>query len=179
MIGISGKIGSGKSTASKYLTSRYGFYEKAYAAKLKEMCSALTGSPVDTFNTREGKCLKILNGSLTAGQLLQMVGNGMRKAVYEKVWVDALFIDYDRSKKWVIVDVRYPDELQAIKEKGGIVVRLEGDPGDIRKENKDGRDLNAPSEISLDGASFDHVILNNRSISDLYCQLDSILQNLS
>ncbi len=178
IIGISGKIGSGKSTAARYLSKKYGFEEKAYAAKLKEICSILTGLPIENFNTREGKCQKVLDGSLTAGQLLQIVGNGMRKSVYEKVWVDALFADPEKLKKWIIVDVRYPDELQAIKERGGIVIRLEGDPGDIQKENKDGRDLNAPSEVALDGTTFDHIILNNSSLFDLYRQLDIILKSL-
>jgi hypothetical protein len=174
LIGISGPIGSGKDTVADYLVSKYGFERKSFAAALKKLCSLLTDLPLEIFETRDGKASKVLNQSMTAGQLLQKLGNGLREAVHPNVWCDAVLNDY-KDQYWVISDLRYPNELAEIKRLGGIVIRLEGDPEKIREKNIDGRDLNASSETALNDAKFDYVIINNKSKTDLYKIIDDIV----
>ena len=61
---------------------------------------------------------------------------------------------------WIITDVRFPNEFDAIKAKGGLMVRV----------NRPGYDTSMvahPSETALDGHDFDVVIENNGDLDDL------------
>ena len=77
---------------------------------------------------------------LTPRKLLQLLGTECgRDIIHPNIWVNALFADYKLSKplgleghdwsegnlpKWIITDVRFPNEAQAIKDRGGIVIRV-------------------------------------------------------
>jgi hypothetical protein len=54
--------------------------------------------------------------------------------------------------KWIITDVRFPNELQAIKDKGGIVIRVEKITNNLKVSN------NHESETALDDATFDYTV---------------------
>lgn len=71
--------------------------------------------------------------------LLQLLGTeGMRDVIHPNVHVNALFSDYkpidNRSiqdpaaegtyPNWAVTDVRFPNEVKAIQDRGGIVIRL-------------------------------------------------------
>jgi dephospho-CoA kinase len=56
LIGISGKIGSGKDTVAAIIQELYPQYEvKKFAGKLKDIASILTGIPVEKFEDQEFK----------------------------------------------------------------------------------------------------------------------------
>jgi len=77
---------------------------------------------------------------LTPRKLLQFLGTDCgRDIIHPNIWVNALFADYKLSKplgleghdwskgnlpKWIITDVRFPNEAQAVKDRGGIVIRV-------------------------------------------------------
>ena len=110
----------------------------------------------------------------------------------DDVWVNALFADYkceeDKSKRkyehianyrniiysnWIITDVRFPNEAQAIKQKGGIVIRVNRGYALERLGNsklpklKHNSVTQHLSETSLDNYDFDYVIDNNKDIEHL------------
>jgi len=65
---------------------------------------------------------------------------------------------------WIITDVRFPNEFDAVKAKGGLVIRV----------NRPGHGTSMvalanahPSETALDGHDFDHVIENDGNLEDL------------
>jgi len=69
---------------------------------------------------------------------------------------------------WIITDVKRPDQAQAIKDRGGIVIRV--DRGYALENEFDERtrmDNEQPSETALYDYEFDHVIDNNGSIEEL------------
>ena len=115
--------------------------------------------------------------SLTPRKLLQLLGTECgREILHPDIWVNALFADYKKvmrtnankepdlfnMPKWIITDVRFPNEAQAIKDKGGIVIRVNRDNGTRAI------DVNPhPSETALDNYKFDEVIENNGSIEEL------------
>ena len=133
---------------------------------------------------------------LTIRELLQVIATDLfRNQLHEDIWINALFANYkplfyskvkrdyiqingkqedigaslnDGSEypNWIITDVRFPNELQAIKDKGGIVIRVNR-PNLI--EN------NHLSETSLDSATFDFVINNDKDIEHLIQQTKEIL----
>ena len=124
---------------------------------------------------------------LTPRKLLQLLGTECgRQIIHPNIWVNALFADYkpknapyntmadlleDRhhgllnNPNWIITDVRFPNEAQAIKDRGGIVIRV--NRLDVDKFTDNFPQTLHPSETALDGYEFDHVIDNNGSIKEL------------
>jgi len=177
LIGISGKAGVGKNLVASFLQEiDQSFEQKAFAAKLKRICSILTGEPIQNFEDQEFK-KEIMpeewwreDKSITYRQFLQEVATeAMRDVIHPDVWVNALFADWRGPKmseyhpsKWIITDVRFPNEYQAIKDRGGIVLRVER-PGIELMDHY--------SEIALDDQQFDYVIYNDGSTPDLFSQV--------
>jgi hypothetical protein len=126
----------------------------------------------------------------TPRSLLQYIGTDLfRDKILDNIWINALFSKYidkaDRTSegilskkpiypKWIIPDLRFPNELQAIKNRGGITIRVnralykKGEPNDIFKKEH-------PSETALDDVTFDYTINNNGSIQELINQVKIIL----
>jgi hypothetical protein len=69
---------------------------------------------------------------------------------------------------WIITDTRFPNEAQAIKDKGGLVIRVDR-PG-VKPIN------DHPSEIGLDNWKFDYKIANISDIKALSLSVKIILE---
>lgn len=92
-------------------------------------------------------------GPMTGRQILQQVGTEIFRRMNEFIWVDATLrqIFLDNPDIAVIDDVRFPGEVEAIKECEGIVIRLQRAPFRGKDEHE--------SESALDGyLGFSHVI---------------------
>jgi hypothetical protein len=115
---------------------------------------------------------------MTVRDFLQKLGtDGLRDGLHENTWVNALMADYvprheqwtegslDIHKygllpNWIITDCRFPNEAKAVRERDGVIIRINR-PGVTA--------VNAhPSETALDDYDFDDVIVNDGSIQDLY-----------
>jgi hypothetical protein len=73
--------------------------------------------------------------------------------------------DYKPNSNWIIPDVRFLNEAEAIKERGGIIIRVDrGSPANSHK-----------SETILDNYRFDFIISNNGTIDELSDVVKSIL----
>ena len=108
---------------------------------------------------------------LTARRILQLLGTeGCREVIHPNVWVNALFADYQPESNWIITDCRFPNEADAVKERGGVVIRIE------RHGRKQGGHA---SETALDNyTGFDHVIHNDGSLGDLYDKVHDLWKSL-
>ena len=141
--------------------------------------------------------------------LLQLLGTEAgRDVIHPNLWVIALFSDYkpvtgmhkfnpldhDLSKgvynalvesmypNWVITDMRFPNELEAVKRHKGITIKVvrpcmecEG-LGYHKMSCSKGKIKEHPSETALDNATFDYVIDNNGTIEELIQKVRIILQ---
>ena len=143
IIGISGKIGSGKDTIGEYLRDKYNFKIESLALNVRRVCSILTGIPLEVLLTREAKGIKVNyeNKVITIGEMLQIVGNGLRESIHEDIWVNSLLSGLDKTQNVVITDVRYPNEYKEIQKRGGILIRVEGDPSGIKEAIRSGKSL--------------------------------------
>ena len=179
IIGISGKAGSGKDTAAKMLEVLYAnpdisyedFANKRYknfadiqivhfADSLKETAQVLFRIGEWETNTQEGKKTTINWIGKTVRELLQGIGQGLRDAVDFDIWVKILFANTKGWSNYIIADVRYPNEIKAIKERNGVLIRID------RKGAGAG---NHSSETALDDyKEWDVHIENNNSIEDLF-----------
>lgn len=160
LIGISGKKRSGKDEFAKIFNEclskqfKFKYNVKKFAGKLKEICSLLTGKPLEWFYSGEYCDMFLPEWGMTIRELQQKVGTeAFRNNVYENTWINALFSDYNKEQRWIITDVRFPNEANAIKEQNGILVR-------INRPYLISNDIH-PSEISLDNyKDFDYYIEN-------------------
>ena len=73
----------------------------------------------------------------------------------------------NQKSNWIITDVRFPNELEAIEKRGGLTIRVE------RSRYSNG-DFHA-SETALDNAEFDYTINNNGTIEQLIEKVREIL----
>lgn len=123
---------------------------------------------------------------MTVRDFLQKLGTeGLRTGLHENTWVNALMADYkltpssmrfengtieevdEKYPNWIVTDTRFPNEAQAIKDKGGILIRVSR-PGVSA--------INAhASETSLDNWDFDERINNDGDLVGLMAKVYRIL----
>lgn len=119
---------------------------------------------------------------MTIRKFLQLLGTeAMRVGLHTNVWVNALFADYKWYVKnwdelgteidgaypnWIITDMRFPNEMEAVIEKAGITIRV------IRPGTTTG---DHPSETALDDALFDYEIINDGTMEELVNKVRDIL----
>lgn len=123
-----------------------------------------------------------MHDRMTGRELLQKLGtDALRDKLHPNVWVNALFADYasysargsdyeEEESKWIITDCRFPNEAKAVKERDGVVVRINR-PGIAA--------INAhPSETSLDSWGFDYVIDNDGDIEQLLAKVATLVDSV-
>jgi hypothetical protein len=101
---------------------------------------------------------------------MQVVGKALRKADPD-IWVNRCLkrIEDYSTELNLISDVRFPNEVDAIHQLGGIVIRLTLNKFDDKDE----------SETALDNYQFDYIIDNqNMNIHDKNLQLISLMEKL-
>jgi hypothetical protein len=136
-------------------------------------------------NLHEGKVVNLVK--LTPRKLLQLLGTEAgRQIIHPNIWVNALFADFENNKSdwlsatnsnWIITDVRFPNEAKAIKDKGGIVIRVNRTYYTEDKKYIIGYDPfeTHPSETALDDYDgFDYVIENDGTVQDLIDKVKSL-----
>lgn len=165
--------------------------------------------------------LSMFSERLTPRKLLQLLGTECgRNIIHPNIWVNALMSKYNcvhcrqnpcsvRHKNligmkpnypnWVITDLRFKNELEAVKDRGGITIRIDRNitrqtaiqlaKDKFGKDWKDGylneeliEDMKSfiekdehESETALDNAKFNYVIENNGTIEELIEKVREIL----
>jgi hypothetical protein len=190
LIGISGKIGSGKDTVAAIIQELYPQYQvKKFAGKLKDIASILTGIPVEKFEDQEFKKTDLgkewsyvypdqyyddgesVMVCMSVRQLLQKLGtDALRDNLHENVWVNALMADFTKDSNWIVTDTRFTNEAETIQKNGGILLRVERSTCNLGTH---------PSETALDNFPFEHVIFNNGSMDDLRNEVKKFLESIS
>lgn len=148
IIGIRGKFGSGKDTLAKALLKYFPDAQiKKFAEKLKFITHYMTGVPMEDCYTDEGKRRFLPEWGMTIGEFQQRIGtDAIRCGLHKDAWVISTLAGYDRTKhQWVISDVRFINEAQAILDRGGILI-------EITRKSRDtsGRDGSHISETEMD-----------------------------
>ena len=131
---------------------------------------------------------------MTVREMLQIIGtDAMRNNLHPNTWVNALMCDYIKSNdklirttedlleeweegeypNWIITDMRFPNEMQAIKANGGITIRV------VRPDDKKVSSDLHPSETALDNHQFDYKIVNDSTIEDLIDKVEKMLNHFN
>lgn len=88
---------------------------------------------------------------------------------------ESLITHFYEFPKWIITDVRFPNEAKTIKEKGGIVIRVNRNFEQRKDLEYKEPVLQHPSETSLDNWDFDHIIDNNGTLEQLKEKVQEML----
>ena len=102
------------------------------------------------------------DGAMTAREVLQYVGTEIFRRMNQDVWAESTIqrIKSENSLTAIITDVRFPNEVDAVKRAGGKVIRLTRN-----WDNPDAHDSEtALDEDKYDWSNFD-AIINNKEMS--------------
>jgi hypothetical protein len=211
IIGITGLIGSGKDTIASHLVEKYGYERYSWATPLKDITATLFGWDRDmlegvTIEQREKReqvdpwwDKKLNKYDLVSPRwVLQFIGTEvMRNTLHQDIWVLAGMKRIEGKQNVVIPDTRFPNEIKAIKEMGGVIWNVQRGPvpewyedfKDWQYNNKNvaGAWPNGymaskwpnvhASEYSWVGTEFDAVFQNNTTIERLTQSIDSVIGN--
>lgn len=192
LIGISGRPDSGKTSTAEIITSLYPKFEtKKFTGYIEEITCHITGIPVEDLEKEEvknsylpaewsyireerfvdhsGINRKPVRYYLTPAAIMKRLDIEVCRQVHSNFLVNALFVNYRPEDYWVIKDVWFPAEAEAIKDKGGILIRTQR-----RGEGKNARS----NEYPLEKWPFDYTIDTNGSPNELKQKIEKILSDL-
>lgn len=208
IIGFVGLIGAGKDTAADYLVNYHGFRRDSFANTLKDAVSCVFGwdRTLIEGRTQEARqwreqvdewwAERLGIPHLTPRWILQQWGTDVcRNHFHDDIWIASLENKMRKTRDNIVIsDVRFPNEIAAIKNAGGIVVRIKRGPDpewfalaelvnrspsstpewESQRQQLESFKIHA-SETSWVGGDIDFVIDNSSSVDDLFTQLKNIL----
>jgi len=139
VIGISGKIGVGKSTVSQYLY-RWGKGQRwrDLGDEVKEHCAERFAFPLEwAYDNEKKECIitdpELPQGSMRLRNVLQRWGTDICRAQSSFYWTREMnkWIMANRPDSLIIGDIRFMEEAQFIQCLGGWLFRIEPYPGYI------------------------------------------------
>jgi hypothetical protein len=138
IIGFVGFIGSGKDTAADYLVNFHGFRRDSFANTLKDAVAAvfgwdrvlLEGRTAEARAWREEVDIwwaeRLKMPKLTPRWVLQYWGTEVcRQGFHDDIWIASVENKMRKTTDNIVIsDVRFPNEIKAIHNAGGKVIRV-------------------------------------------------------
>jgi hypothetical protein len=211
IIGICGLIGAGKDTIADYLVNIHQFRRESFANSLKDAVAhvfnwereLLEGRTKQSREWREQPdpwWTTRLGQTITPRWVLQYWGTEVcRKSFHDDIWIASLENKIRNSQDDIVIsDCRFPNEIKAIKDAGGIVIRVTRGPEPVwfelartvnqgptrntawrlSKNELEKHNVHA-SETAWIGTEFDAVIDNNKDgMDNLFQQVKDLVVNL-
>ena len=211
LIGFVGFIGGGKGSAADYLVSHHNYVKESFANSVKDSVAAVFGWDRGMLegDTAESRIIREKPDAFWSEKLgrpfsprmaLQLMGTEAGRDVFHPdLWIFTVLRRMQENKNYVLADVRFPNEIQRIREVGGKIVWVRrGDlpewyetaakqnttPEDeqyILQDHDQLMEQKYPdvhfSEWAWIGQPIDAVITNDSSMDDLYRQIDLLLKN--
>ena len=208
IVGFVGFIGSGKDTAADYLVNFLGFRRDSFANTLKDavacvfgwdrtMLEGRTKSSREWREQRDEWWSQRLGREVTPRLMLQLWGTEVcRQGFHDDIWIASLENKMRKTTDDIVIsDVRFPNEIKAIHNAGGIVVRIKRGPEPewydhavnanagpqqvgwaIGRERLKKLGIHA-SETSWVNGEIDHVVHNDTTIDDLFEQIKNLVSD--
>jgi hypothetical protein len=178
IIAFAGRKQSGKTTCSEFIRKYYGGtmqpFNKAviynFADPLKQdICMNILGLTYeqcygDDVSKNQYTEVYWNDIRLTAREVMQVVGTDILRKMKKDVWSSATInkIQKEQPELAIIADCRFPNEVEAIKNAGGLVIKLMRNP-----YNSDHASETALDETNYSTSNFDFILYNqNMSIAE-------------
>lgn len=172
IIAFAGRKQSGKTTSAEFVqnlfANQYGISAKIYnfADPLKTLCMDILGLEHKQCYGSDTDKNELVNcywdgRQITAREVLQLVGTEMFRSLQKNVWSDATIrlIKKENPNLAIIADCRFPNEVEAIKNAGGLIIKL----------NRNPYHSSHASEIALDAENYDqqmfNLVINNSDLN--------------
>ncbi|MHA1971366.1 MAG: AAA family ATPase [Candidatus Hodarchaeales archaeon] len=168
-IGICGQMGSGKTTAAKYLVKNYNFKLLRISGKMRDIANELGIEPTRDF--------------------LQGIGKFMRD-FDDDVWVKYIANLVRQEKGSIVIDdIRRINEVEVLRPLDFYFVRIKSSEQNrkVRLEKRSNEKIsdedwkrwqNHLTEVQVKDIPVDMVISNDGTLKELYDQLDNLMQKL-
>lgn len=167
-VGLTGRKRSGKNTAGAAFENM-GFESMSFAMPIKLMLASLLEyqgvDPAIIYRMLDDDLKEVptpyLQGK-TPRQAMQTLGTEWgRVMIGDTLWSDALIRASHGYDNVVVTDVRFPNELKALNEKGAFIYRV------VRPDNPAGND-DHPSETFIDGLDVTSEIINQAPTAEAF-----------
>ena len=206
IIGICGLIGAGKDTVADYLVNIHQFRRESFAHTLKDAVAAVFGWDRELLEgrTKESRAwreqvdpwwsARLNMPQLTPRWVLQYWGTEVaRRSFHDDLWIASLENKLRKTTDDVVIsDCRFPNEIEAIKSAGGVVVRVVRGPepewyatalganAGIAPDQQLLKQLGVhASETAWIGTDFDAEIDNDQDgLDNLYRQVSELVKRL-
>ena len=212
ILGLIGFIGAGKGAIADILVKRHGFIKESFANSVKDACSAIFGwnralLEGDTSESRAWReqsdpwWSEKLNREFSPRLALQLLGTEAGRNVFHSdIWVHTVMRRCEQApdNHYVITDVRFPNEIHAIQNSGGKIVRVRRGPNpewyetalmentthedklwilhDAEKLMKQKYSHVHSSEWAWIGTDYDFLIDNNCDLKELTIRIDNMMR---
>ena len=171
LIGLAGYARTGKSTVAEYLAAQLGLAVYAFAQPIKLALATLFGLSTEQLEgAAKADVLPWLGKS--PRELMQLLGTEWgRDMVHPQLWLmlaeqhlQALASFHDELPGVVLSDVRFDNEADWVRHKGGVIFH-------ISRPGFHGANGHA-SECGVRHRPGDYVIDNNGTLAELFAQVD-------
>ena len=205
IVGLVGFIGAGKGTVADLLVDRHDFVKESYANSVKDACATIFGwnrsmLEGDTPGSRAWReqddkwWSEKLGKPFSPRLALQLMGTEAGRDVFHPdLWVHTVMRRCELAPwhNYVIADVRFPNEIDAIRKSGGKVIRVRrGDEPEWYKLAYDCNTFNQQevmrnaypevhySEWAWVGQFTDIMMDNNCDLDTLQKRVDNLVDSL-
>lgn len=188
VIGVCGRKRHGKDQIVEYLRE-HGYHRIAYADELKRIAMDIWELTFEQmYGGDEIREVVDPRWGLSPRQIMQNFGTDVGRSVHKATWVRKTFANMQKSangqwinlpdfdnrcfaqyagiNQWAVSDVRFPSEAQAIKDAGGLVIKVIR-PGIVSNDTH-------ASETEVDNVIADHEIMNDSTLADLKFKVDAL-----
>jgi hypothetical protein len=210
IVGFVGLIGAGKDTAADYLVNFHGFRRDSFANTLKDAVACVFGWDRTLLEGRTTQAREWreqrddwwsdrLGMEITPRKILQYWGTEVcRAGFHDDIWIASLENKMRKTRDNIVIsDVRFPNEIKAIHNAGGTVIRVKrgNDPewfaaAISSNRGPEGNSTWSLSRLKLEklgihasetawvGGDIDAVITNDGTIDDLFTAIRNRVSGL-
>lgn len=173
IIGIAGLPRSGKDTVAAYLLAKHGGYRYAFADAIVRMLNAGFETDFDNEYWTEHKEDIIPAIGKSPRELRQLLGTEWgRNLINKDLWVTLALAKYiKQGPGMVIPDVRFQNEAKFVRDRGGVIIHVDGPHGVMSNTHV--------SNMPITRISADLVIQNTGSLVDLHHKVDELFNGQS
>ena len=182
IIGLSGKIGSGKSTVSE-IFKQNGFELDSFAKSVKDVVNIIFGfdrEKLEGINKEDRiwreksdkRYSELLGKDFSPREAMILIGTTIgRNIIHQDIWIASLEKKINPNVNYVIPDTRFPNEINLINKISGEIwcVKRGKDPSWFTQYQMGGSPPNDihSSEWEWARSKFDKVVENNGTLEDL------------